>query len=137
MTEPTEAIQVSVARSRWRSDLLEMAASEHERIAGDDASPVAQELRDSAQSKKAEATIHLDLAEAEARHSIAKQERDADPKDQAAYKRYEAAKKELVELRAYWRGIDEVVGNRRFAMTLDDFPEPTDEEVLASHGGTN
>lgn len=137
MTEATEAVQITAARSRWRADLLAWAALDHERIAGADASPVAQGLLAVANTKKAEATVHLDLAEAEIRHSIAKQERDADPKDQAAYRRYELAKQALVDLRLYWRGIDEFTGNRRPAMTLDDFPEPTDEEVLASHGGAN
>lgn len=137
MTEATEAVQITAARSRWRADLLELAALDHERIAGTDASPIAQGLLEAATAKKAEATVHLDLAEAELRHSIAKQERDADPKDQAAYRRYELAKQALVDLRLYWRGIDEVLGTRRGAMTVDNFPEPTDEEVLASHGGTN
>lgn len=137
MTEVAEAVQVTAARSRWRADLLAFDAAERERIAGEDPSPTARGIAAAAESKRAEATIHLDLAEAEERHSIAKQERDADPKDPGANRRYAAAAQDLVELRSYWRGIDEMVGNRSFVMALDDFAEPSDEEVLASHGGTN
>lgn len=137
MTEATTEVQVAAARARWRADLLGYAASEHERIAGSDSSPTAQGLLADATSKKAEATIHLDLADAMLRHSAAKQERDANPQDAGAQRRYTDAAQALVDLRAYWRGIDEATGKRRFAMNLDNFPEPTDEEVLASHGGTN
>lgn len=136
MTAPTDEIQVAAARARWRADLLAFDAAERQRIAGDDPSPVARGLADAAASKEAEATIHLDMSEAQERHSIAKQELNDNPKDAGAQQRYAAAAAALQDLRSYWRGIDEYVGNRTAVMTLDDFEEPTDEEVLASHGGT-
>lgn len=135
MTAPTDEIQVAAARSRWRADLLRLTAAEHLRIAGDDPSAVAQNLAATATVKEAEATIHLDLAEAEERLSAAKLERDANPGDDSAQRRYTAAAEDLVELRRYWRGIGEFTGTRRMVMTVDDFPEPSDDEVLASHGG--
>lgn len=136
-TEATTEIQVEAARARWRADLLEWTALEHQRIAGADSSPVAQNLIEVAATKRAEATIHHDLAEAMVRHSAVKQERDANPKDESVQRRYAAATRDLVELRQYWRGIDEWLGTRQPVMALDHFPEPTDDEVLASHGGTN
>lgn len=137
MTEAAEEIQVAAARARWRADLLAYDAAEHRRIAGEDESPTAKGLLGDATGKEAEATIHLDVAEAEERLSIAKIERNADPKDSGAQRRYAAATADLAELRAYWRGIGEVVGTRRFVGAVDDFPEPSDEDVLASHGGSN
>lgn len=137
MTAPITEVQVLAARARWRADLLELSAVDHERIVGDDGGPTAQSLLEVATSKRAEATIHMDLAEAMERHSVAKVERDADPKDVDAQARYAAARDALVDLRTYWRGINEYLGLYRTVMTLDHFPEPTDDEVLATHGGTN
>lgn len=138
----TDEVKVQAARALWRADLLKLHASEFQRLAGDDASPTAQGLLASATSKEAEATIHEDLAEAQLRHSAAKQARDADPKDPAAKRRYDEAAAALQELRSYWRGIDEYTGGREsgrvgYIISVDNFPEPTDDEVLASHGGTN
>lgn len=137
MTAPITEVQVLAARARWRADLLELSAVDHERIVGDDGGPTAQSLLDAATSKRAEATIHMDLAEAMERHSVAKVERDADPKDADAQARYVAARDALVDLRTYWRSINEYLGLYRPVMTVDDFPEPTDDEVLATHGGEN
>jgi hypothetical protein len=134
MTDVAEPIQVNAARSRWRADLLHLHATELGRIAGSDNSAIAEGLQADADKKTAEATIHLDLAEAEERLSVAKQERDANLSP-ATQEKYVAAAEALVELRSYWRGIGEALGARRPVMNLDYFPEPTDDEVLASHPG--
>lgn len=128
-------VDVEVARARWRADLLRLDAAERQRIAGSDSSPTAQAIAADAMVKEAEATIHLDVADAEERLQVAKAERDADPKDESAQRRYASVTRDLTELRAYWRGIGEATGRRTGVLTVDDFPEPTNEEVIASHGG--
>lgn len=128
-------VDVEVARARWRADLLRLDAAERQRIAGSDPSPTAKAIAADASVKEAEATIHLDVAEAEERLQVAKIERDADPKNEAAQRRYAAAARDLADLRMYWRGIGEVTGKRTGVMTVDNFPEPTNEEVIESHGG--
>lgn len=128
-------VDVEVARARWRADLLRFDAAERQRIAGSDPSPTALAIAADAAVKEAEATIHLDVADAEERLAAAKGERDADPTNEAANRRLTAAARDLADLRAYWRGIGEATGKRTGVMTVDNFPEPTNEEVIASHGG--
>lgn len=139
MTKPTEAVSLQAARARWRADLLEFHAAEIDRLVGDDPSPTAEGIRADATRKRAEATVHLDHAEAAERLSIAKQELDADPSNPDLQRKRDLASAAMVELRAYWRGIGEATGNRAGYMKglLDNFPEPDDDEVTASHGGKN
>lgn len=137
MTAPTTEVQVTAARARWRADLLQLDAAERRRIAGDDSSSVAAGIAAEATRKEAEATIHLDVAEAEERLSIAKQERNDNLGDEIYQMRYVQAAEALAELRRYWRQVGEYTGTRRPVLTVDDFPEPTDEDVLATHGGSN
>lgn len=136
MTDVAAPIQVMAARARWRADLLKFSAAEHRRIVGDDPSPVAQQFVAAADAKEAEAAIHLDHAAAGEALSIAKAELDANPKDPGAQQRRDAAQAAMRDLRSYWRQIGEANGTRFVVQRLDDFSEPTDEEVLASHGGT-
>lgn len=138
MTDPTPEVQVLAARARWRADLLNLHAAEISRIVGDDSSAAAEGFRADATKKQAEATVHLDHADAAERLSIAKRELDADPSNLDLVRKRDEAQAAMVELRAYWRGIGEYTGERRgHVAALDDFPEPSDEEVLASHGGNS
>lgn len=134
--EPTEEVQIQAARARWRADLLAYDAAERARIVGDNDSGVAQELLAEGTKKEAEATVHLDHAEAIEKHSIAKQRRDANPKDAEANRAYQKAAQDLTDLRVYWRSIGEALSARSSVQNVDNFEEPSDEEVLASHGGT-
>jgi hypothetical protein len=137
MTEATDEVKVQAARARWRSDLLTCHAAELRRLAGGDPSPTAQGLLKDADAKEAEATVHVDHAEAAERLSAAKRDYFDNPKDEDIVARYQRASQAMVDLRSYWRGIGELSGTRRGVLTVDDFPEPTDEDVLATYGGEN
>lgn len=134
MSAPTNAVQISAARARWRADLLNYAADEHRRIVADDSSAAAQAILAEATVKEAEATVHLDHADAAARLSAAKEALAANPNDPGAQLATAQAAQLMVELRGYWRGIGEYTGTRSSVRVVNHFPEPTDEEVLATHG---
>lgn len=137
MADISPAEAEGVARARWRADLLNLAAADHRRIAGDDPSPTAQALLADATRKEAEATIHLDHADAAQKLAEAKAALEANPGNEAAIAAQHQAAQEITDLRRYWRQIGEATGGVPHVMTVDDFPEPTADEVLASHGGAN
>lgn len=135
MSDIPVAVQTSIARSKWCSDLLRLHAAELQRIVGDDQSPAAASIVADADKKVSEAELHELNATLVAELAAAKAASQADPKDERLHKRYEQVAQEITDARATWRGIGEAAGTRRGAATVDDFPEPSDEEVLASHGG--
>lgn len=128
-------VQVEVARHNWRADLLRVDAGERTRLVGDDESPVADALRSEGDKKVSEADLHEAHGALMAEFAAAKAASKAAPTDQRLYKKYKDITQELAEMRTLWRQIGEAL-NTRGILTVDNFPEPTDEEVLASHGGT-
>lgn len=132
----SEAAQVNVARGNWRADLLRVHAAELERIIGDDPSPAAASIKADADAKRAEADLHETAATLERELDDAKEAAFADPKNVELQDAYRQAAEEITAMRQLWRGVGEVVaGTWRPVMNVDNFPEPSDEEVLASHGG--
>lgn len=135
ITEYDPASAEEIARSRWRADLLQVAAAEIRRIVGSDASEAARTMLAQADQKDAEATIHLDQADAMQTLAEAKMAYDADPSDDTLQYKRQKAMDDIAALWSYWRGIGEAVGSLRSVQTVNDFAEPSTEAVLESHGG--
>lgn len=130
MTEIPDSVQVNVARAGWRADLLNYHADELKRLAGEDSSPAAAALVKQAEKKASEAELHQTAAGVEQELADAKAASQADPKDLKLRKRYQQAAQEMADMRVLWRGIDEALGSRRGVLSVDDFPEPSDDEIL-------
>lgn len=104
--ESERASRVNIARMRWRADL--------HRLNGDE--PGAQ--------------LQEDVADLEERYCEAKLARNANPDDTYVDFQFRLVENELRQSRAFWRGVRDDMNAVQNAMTLDNFEEPSDDELL-------
>lgn len=110
-----------VNRARWRADLEDYHAALLGSVGlGRDAAA----RQASAELRRQEADLTVELETLRAAFL-------ADPSDRGNALAYKAKSAELRELRRYWRGLGELAGIRRLATGVDEFAEPTDEELAS------
>jgi hypothetical protein len=108
-----------VNRERWRADLEELHAGLLGKVG----------LVHDLVQKTASAELRRAEADAAEELEVLRAAFLAKPSDKRARDDYKAAGRALHEMRRHWRGLGELAGTRRPVVTLNDFSEPTDEEL--------
>lgn len=104
--ESERASRVNIARMRWRAEL--------HRLNGDE--PGAQ--------------LQEDVASLEERYLEAKLARNGNPDDSYIAFQFTSVEAELRRVRQFWRGVRDDMHSVQNATALDNFSEPSDDELL-------
>lgn len=76
------------------------------------------------------AQLQEDVANLEERYCEAKLARDAAPDDSYVDFQFRLVESELRQSRAFWREVRDGMNGVQNASTIDNFPEPSDDELL-------
>lgn len=128
MAEPTtiDPELIHAARNRWRAGLLRWHAAELEASVDGAVGTVAEDLTAQAAAKTAQADLHDEFADADEEYVAKRAGLVAGTLSRAEWEAFSVI---FTTQRTYWRGVGVMAGTRG-QPNLDNFTEPTDDELM-------